>query len=261
MNRFALFRAPVDPAHVGAAFALVPPPRVEPTFFDLSRGDVSVRVVLRRHPTARRINLRVRRRNGEVVMTLPNGAEVARARDFAESCFDWIAARLSLLPRPVALVPGSLITLRGEPCLIHAGKAGSAVRQRRMADGSLRLYADPASSAADVRAYIERAAMADLRRSVASYARRLGVTARSIELKDTSSRWGSCSSEGDLCFSWRLALAPHFVLDYLAAHEVGHLRDMSHSAGYWRMVQEVCPHTDAAEDWLRDNDTALYSIG
>ena len=261
MSRFALFRAPVDQPQVGIAFPFAPAAPTEPRFIDFTRGGVSVRVSLHRHPTARRIYLRVRRRNGEVVMTLPKGAEVTRARSFVEDSFDWIAERLSSLPRRVALVPGNVVSLRGEPCVIVAAKPGSRTRLRRGVGGSLRLHVDAARAPAETRAYLERAALADLRRAVSHYARLLGVRPSGIRLKDTSSRWGSCSPDGQLCFSWRLALAPGFVLDYLAAHEVAHLRDMSHSPAYWALVHSVCPRTEEAEAWLRDNDTALYSVG
>lgn len=261
MSRFALFRAPVDPSHARQAVRQVRARLgVEPRHIALHRAGTELRIAVVRHPTARCINLRVRRRNGEVVMTLPMQAEIGRAREFAESCFEWIAELVARRPPRVELAPGSVIPLRGESCTIAVGKPHGRPRLRRT-KGGLRLYVCPLTPEASTRAYLERVAAADLRKAVSSYAARLGVRPSGIQIKDTSSRWGSCSCDGHLCFSWRLALAPPFVLDYLAAHEVGHLRDMSHSPAYWALVRGVCPRTEEAEAWLKDNDTALYSVG
>jgi hypothetical protein len=262
MSRFALFRAPVDPSHVGLSLPAAPPPvRAEPCHIDLSRDGVTVRVILKRHPHARYVRLSVRRRDGAVVMTLPPGAKISQARGFALSRFDWITDLVGRLPARVPFAPGNVITLRGEPCLIAAGKPGCRPRLRTATDGSRTLFVDASCAHEAVRSYVEGVARTELRRAVAAYALRLGVRVRSIQLKDTTRRWGSCSVDGDLSFSWRLALAPRFVLDYLAAHEVTHLRDMSHSPAYWALVEGICPRTDEAEAWLHDNDTVLYRFG
>ncbi|WP_163364112.1 M48 family metallopeptidase, partial [Klebsiella aerogenes] len=83
-----------------------------------------------------------------------------------------------------------------------------------------------------------------------TYAAALGERPRRITLRDTRSRWGSCTASGELNFSWRLVMAPPMVLDYLVAHEMAHLREMNHSQRFWRLVAGVCPHMDAAEAWL-----------
>jgi predicted metal-dependent hydrolase len=80
-------------------------------------------------------------------------------------------------------------------------------------------------------------------------------------VRDQSSRWGSCSNTGVLSFSWRLILAPPFVLDYLAAHEVSHLRELNHSYRFWNLCRMLAPHTDAARRWLQENGAALHAIG
>ena len=80
-------------------------------------------------------------------------------------------------------------------------------------------------------------------------------------MRDTKSRWGSCSASGCLNFSWRLILAPPFVLDYLAAHEVAHLKEMNHSRRYWATLRKLCPHTDEAERWLKRHGTELHKYG
>ncbi len=78
----------------------------------------------------------------------------------------------------------------------------------------------------------------------------LGVSVKRISVRDQSSRWGSCSTTGVLSYSWRLILAPPFVLDYLAIHEVAHLVEMNHSPRFWRLVSRMCPDAERAKVWL-----------
>ena len=99
--------------------------------------------------------------------------------------------------------------------------------------------------------FLKREARKDLEAAVARHAYRLGVAPRKIALRDTSSRWGSCSSTGGLNFSWRLILAPPFVLDYLAAHEVAHIVHMNHSPMFWKLTHRLFPETERAEAWLK----------
>ena len=97
--------------------------------------------------------------------------------------------------------------------------------------------------------------------SVGPHATALGVTPRAIRLKDTRSRWGSCAPDGTLAFSWRLVMAPDWVLDYVVAHEVAHLRELNHSARFWAHVDRLTPHRDAAVEWLRVEGPALLRVG
>ena len=99
------------------------------------------------------------------------------------------------------------------------------------------------------------------RRRSRGTAKQLGVKPRRIVLRDTVSRWGSCSSTGGLNFSWRLILAPPFVLDYLAAHEVAHIVHMNHSPLFWKLTRRLHPGTDRAEVWLKVHGASLHRFG
>ena len=89
----------------------------------------------------------------------------------------------------------------------------------------------------------------------------LGLTARRIAVKDTRSRWGSCAADGSLAFSWRLVMTPEFVQDYVAAHEVAHLRHMNHGKRFWNLVNRLTPHAAAAIPWLRAEGFRLLRVG
>ena len=103
-----------------------------------------------------------------------------------------------------------------------------------------------------VQDFLEAEARRDFAQSVKRHTTALGIPAKRITVRDTKSRWGSCSANGALNFSWRLIMAPPFVLDYLAAHEVAHLRELNHSHRFWKLTHQLCPRTEDAEKWLKD---------
>ena len=109
--------------------------------------------------------------------------------------------------------------------------------------------------------FLKREARRDLHKAALAYAEALGVRVKRLSIRDQSSRWGSCTSAGSLSFSWRLILAPPFVLDYLAAHEVAHLVEMNHSSRFWRVVARVCPSVERAKRWLDTYGNDLHRYG
>jgi hypothetical protein len=109
--------------------------------------------------------------------------------------------------------------------------------------------------------FLKREAHRDIEAAVARHARSIGVKPKRIAVRDTVSRWGSCSATGGLSFSWRLILAPPFVLDYLAAHEVAHLVHLNHSPKFWSLLRRACPETNRAEAWLKAHGANLHRYG
>ena len=109
--------------------------------------------------------------------------------------------------------------------------------------------------------FLKREARRDLDEASRRYAAALDVKIGSISVRDQVSRWGSCSSAGALSFSWRLILAPSYVLDYLAAHEVAHLVEMNHSRKFWRILMSLCPDIDRAKEWLDAHGASLHRYG
>jgi predicted metal-dependent hydrolase len=89
-------------------------------------------------------------------------------------------------------------------------------------------------------------------------AARIGRKLNRVSVRDTRSRWGSCSSTARLSFSYRLIFAPKEVMEYVVAHEVAHLRHMNHSPAFWNAVEFLCPQYDAAKDWLKLHGKDLY---
>lgn len=261
---FAADKAPFARHIACMRFALFKKAQPDPSHVDIRYGEAAFKVAVKRRPTARRVTLRVSNATGEVVMTLPERASLANALKFAEAHGGWIAARMQRLPDRIIFEPGAAVPVRGIPYRITR-RSEPQMRPGifEAADGEriIVVAGEEAHTARRVKELLQREAERDLEGAVARYTAKLGVQATKITLRDTRSRWGSCSSRGGLSFSWRLIMAPPFVLDYLAAHEVSHLVEMNHSHRFWRLVADICPDWEAAEQWLKRNGSSLHRYG
>ncbi|MFE1598028.1 M48 family metallopeptidase [Methylobacterium sp. ID0610] len=236
----------------------------DPTHLTVEHEGTSFRVSMRRRASARRITLRVSSATGDVVLTLPERTAVSTAQRFADAHAGWIAARVATVPARVALEPGALVPLRGVPHrILHWSVGTGATVATRDADESpiIAVSGQPPHVGRRVRDFLEAEARIDLREAVTRHARALGRAPKRLTVRDTRSRWGSCSAQGHLNFSWRLILAPTFVLDYLAAHEVAHLAEMNHSDRFWTLLDRLYPRVEEAERWLKRHGTELHRYG
>jgi predicted metal-dependent hydrolase len=244
------------------AFLSPPPPArsAEPARLVVDAGGRRVEVVIRRNARARRYTLRLSARGDGASLTIPRRGSLTEAKAFLTRHLDWLAEKLPA-EGPPTLADGAVVPIRGVPHRIRAtGGLRGTVRPARDADGTAVLLVPGAPDHLQRRVtdHLRTLARADLAAAVARHAAALGVAPKAVRLKDTTSRWGSASSSGTLSFSWRLAMAPPFVLDYLAAHEVAHLREMNHSDRFWAICHRLAPRTPEAQAWLRDNGRALH---
>ena len=221
-------------------------------------------VQLRRNRLARRYTLRIHSATREVVLTLPPRGSLKQAREFAQRHGAWIAARLKRLPQPVPFADGTILPLRGvEHRIAHRPHArGTVWTETHSAEARVICVAGAAPHIPRrVRDYLKREAKRELEVASRQAALMLGVSLKRVSVRDQTSRWGSCSTTGVLSYSWRLILAPPFVLDYLAAHEAAHLVEMNHSRAFWRQVERVCPDFKKAKAWLDANGADLHRYG
>jgi predicted metal-dependent hydrolase len=236
----------------------------EPQAIEIVFDRTVYRVRLRRHRQARRYTLRIDAPAREVVLTLPPRGSLSEARVFAQKHGGWIAARLKRLPQAAPFAHGTELPLRGVAHrIVHRpGARGTVWTENDEADKALICVAGEAPHVERrIADFLKRAARRDLDTASRRHAQALGVTIKRISVRDQSSRWGSCSNSGVLSFSWRLILAPPFVLDYLAAHEVAHLLELNHSPRFWRHVRRVFPDADRAKAWLDVHGTDLHRYG
>lgn len=240
------------------------PPVRAAEWIELMLDDGPLRVAVRRHPQARRLTLRVRAAARDVTLTAPPHVPLAFAHDFVQRHREWVRVRLVRLPEAVPFEDGAVIPVRGEPHrIVHCPDARGTVWIGPEAQGlpTLCVAGDAPHLARRVQDFLKREARRDLAVAVGRYSAALKVQVGRLTLRDTASRWGSCSARGDLSFSWRLILAPAAILDYLAAHEVAHRLEMNHGPRYWRLVEQVYPSRREAEAWLRRHGSDLHRFG
>lgn len=228
---------------------------------DVDGETYSVRV--RRHNRARRYTLRIHTAGREIVLTMPPRGSMREARAFAQTHRVWIASRLRRLPDAVPFAHGAVLPFRGiEHRIEHRpGVRGTVWIEQRTGENLLCVAGDAAHVSRRLRDFLKREAKHDLEVASRHAAQALGVHFSRISLRDPSSRWGSCSSTGVLSYSWRLILAPSFVLEYLAAHEVAHLVEMNHSPHFWRLVDRIYPRVGRAKAWLNAHGSDLHRYG
>ena len=245
--RALLYRRPTEPQAIDIVF------------------DKSIYLVrVRRHRQARRYTLRIDAASREVVLTIPPRGSLREASEFAQKHGAWIAARLQRLPQATPFAHDVMVPLRGVPHrIVHRARARGTVWTEK-SDAGERLICvagEPPHHNRRVGDFLRREAQRELDAASRRYAEELGVTIKRIAVRDQSSRWGSCSNTGVLSFSWRLILAPPFVLDYLAAHEVAHLVELNHSPKFWRLLKRLNPDCERAKAWLDTHGTDLHRYG
>jgi len=236
----------------------------EPSFLTVAFDGEIYEVRVRRHAQARRYTLRIHAATREVLLSMPMRGSLREANVFAQKHGAWIAARLKRLPDAAPFPHGALVPLRGVPHRIeHRRGARGTVWAECGDDGAqlLCVAGETAHVPRRVRDYLKREAKKDLERASRAAAAALGVSLKRISVRDQTSRWGSCSTTGVLSYSWRLILAPPFVLDYLAAHEAAHLVEMNHSRRFWRLVEGINPDVVSAKAWLDAHGGDLHRYG
>jgi len=212
---------------------------------------------------ATRLTLRIASGGTGLRVTVPRGISGREIDRFLERNRGWLEQRLAKLPDQPQVRPGIKVPLRGVPHLIvhEPGKRGMAETGHTDDGPVLIVHGDRRFLQRRVADFLKREAKREIEALVAKHTAAVGRRAKSVRFKDTSSRWGSCTSDGALSFSWRIAMAPGTVIDYLVAHEVAHLIEMNHGPRFWKLCRELCPRTDEAKAWLKRNGPALQAIG
>ena len=228
-------------------------------------------VKVRRSPRARRLSLRVNEVKRAAVLTLPPRVSYAEAGDFLARHFEWLHEKMAALPNPIPFVEGAELPLRGQDhrlaVSLHASgrnKVWSAAPDGAAEEGSvpfLFVQGPEHRVAPRLLAWLKTQARGDISNRVALHADRLAVRPKRISIRDQATRWGSCSADGALSFSWRLILTPPFVLDYVAAHEVAHMLELNHGPRFWSLVKDAAPRLDEARVWLKANGPRLHQYG
>lgn len=203
----------------------------------------------------RRLNLRIDHKKRIVVLSMPKLYSKKKAFDFINEHIDWIEEKLANLPEIKEFEANETISLFGTAIIIcHSNDFGAP----KLIDNQLFVGGDKEFLHRRIKDYIKREAKKRFCAKSKALAEKIGCTLAGVSIKDTKSRWGSCSSLKHINYNWRVALAPDFVIDYLMAHEVAHLKHQDHSNDFWKTVNILCPSADEGKKWLLKNGNALY---
>ena len=219
-------------------------------------GTPPVPVTLRRSARARRFSLRVSRLDGRVTLSMPARASESEALAFAGEKADWVRSILAQAAPRRTIAPGSLLPFEGRMLAVTP----AAVRAVTATETALLVPGDPARMAARILAFLKFTARQRLQAESERHAGAVGRPIRAITLRDTRSRWGSCTHDGRLMYSWRLIMAPPEVLSYVAAHEVAHLVELNHSPAFWAIVARLMPDHARQRRWLRTHGSDLHRL-
>lgn len=221
------------------------------------------RILYIHSPRSKRIALKVKPSQREVTVSVPNMRSLPKAKKFAKEQKDWINVQMEALPPAQPFTPNAPILFEGEIYrLVHAPGRGHPRVDRETRE--IIVPAPEGTFEGRVRRLLIREARDRLTQQTHYYADQVGVPVEKIQVRDTSSLWGSCitrKGKGQMSYSWRLIAAPPFVLDYVAAHECAHMIEANHSPAYWAVVAKIFPEFKRAKKWLNANGAYLHAVG
>ena len=219
-------------------------------------GNPPIAIALKRSARARRLSLRISRLDGQVTLTIPNGIAEREGMAFLRERETWLRGHLGQLGEVRKVRAGDMIPVEG--WLVRLEMA--APRRIVISVEVLAVPGREEDAPARALAFLKARARDRLAEASDRYAAEIGRSYKRLTLRDTRSRWGSCTAEGGLMYSWRLIMAPPEVLDYVAAHEVAHLQEMHHGPAFWALVARLRPDYEAQRSWLRREGDSLHRL-
>lgn len=221
---------------------------------------VTVTIKLSSRATSYRLSLP---HTGRPQLTVPKFGRWGEAKQFLDKHTPWLAERMEKSVKPVAFVRGAIVPLRGvDHRIVPTGRVRGVVEVgEHKGERALLVPGEAEHRSRRLIDWLKSEAAVDLDKRSRVHAANLGVTFKSISMRSQTTRWGSCSTTGKLNYNWRLVLAPPFVLDYVAAHEIAHLLEMNHSQDFWDVVSRTLPTMERGREWLRVHGRELMVYG
>lgn len=234
-------------------------------FYALDHPDYAAHLAPSPSPRAKRLSLRVNPKDRHIKLVIPRGARLHNIVTFVEKNESWIKARIAEFPSVIPYEDGQHIPVFGKSRLIRklAPKEGQHGRTTliELGDDTLDIYTNRENFNNHVKKWLKDEALQTLKNLTQEKAAQIGKDVRDVSVRDTVSRWGSCASDGRISYSWRLIFCPFDVIDYVAAHEVAHLKHMDHSKNFWNVCGALSENMAFGKQWLKMNGADLMRYG
>lgn len=218
----------------------------------------NIPLVFKPHVRAKRMKLRYDASSDQAIITMPPRTNEREAINFAKRHLDWLEKQRENAPERIYLYPDYVIPYLGKNRQItHYPDEKADVT---ITDENIYVGGPTAGISVRLENYFKKQARKSIEPLARTMATQLGTRFRRIQIRDTKSRWGSCSSTGTLSFSWRLIMTPPEILEYVVAHEISHLAEMNHSPAFWRTVDLLVEDAQVSRKWLRTEGHRLMLI-
>ena len=244
-----------QPLQAGALGLLNPRQSPETDIFTAISPDL----VLKHSPRAKRLTLRVDIKTKKINLVIPKNVRLSRAYQFALEHKYWIREQLSVLPQNITYAHGTVIPVLGQDRVIHIDHDAT----RRTTDivlhaSRIMIHTNKHDVTPRLTRFLKTLARDHMTAMAEQKATRIGKKIHKIDIKDTVSRWGSCSHDGKISLNWRLIFAPLDALDYVVAHEVAHLKYLDHSPSFWQICEDLAQNYSTGKSWMRRHSQGLY---
>ncbi|KQQ78523.1 MULTISPECIES: M48 family metallopeptidase [Rhizobium/Agrobacterium group] len=228
----------------------------------LEVGNRALPLTIKENSRATRITLRIEPGGRALNLTVPAGLRKSEIEEFLERHQGWLLTKLSKFSTDNPIRSGGFVPIRGVQHRIDHTGTLRGLTEIAMVDGVpvVRVSGLEDHLGRRVATFLKKEARRDMELLAFRHAASIRKPVASVTLKDTRSRWGSCSWDGNLSFSWRIVMAPPLVIDYLAAHEVAHLKEMNHGPKFWALCHQLCPRMEEARKWLKQNGSQLHAL-
>lgn len=220
--------------------------------------DHDVMIHLRDSKRTRKLTLRFDQNRHHFILTHPHRYPIRQIPAFLRQYQDWIRQQYQLKSPLILFQDQEIIPFQGQSLALHYHC--DATSHLNLSDDRTILHiSHPTPNiGALTEKWLRSQAQAHIHALAHQKAAQLGQKISAIRIKELRSRWGSCSQRRNLNFSWRLILAPIEICDYVISHEVAHLQEMNHGPHFWRLTQQLCPHTDYSRNWLHQHGWSLH---
>lgn len=233
-----------------------------PLFPSVRKDSENLPVTVRISPRARRVALRLDPASRAVHLIVPRRMSVSRAMDFARKHEAWIHKSLAALPETVPFCEGQALPVLGKQRVVEFSSEKTSGSSGVLLEGSrIIVFSGRGEPQARLRRFLIKLAQAEIKKLAEEKAESIGKKIKKLGFRDTKSRWGSCSPDGAISFSWRLIFAPPEAMDYVVAHEVAHLVHMNHGKAFWDLCADLSADFSTGRRWMRLHGQSLMRYG